>query len=136
MCSLLAMRLRPRYTIPTMITETLALLVALFNFAQTQAPVAPTAYVYASRPNGSSFLKMNYDADAILATTSSDGSYAITLCSAKSCRNTDEINLGNIAFVAAARGVGCTVYEDASFVCPKGKDVPTGTVYEDGSIER
>lgn len=114
------------HTATMIITTLLAALIVTFNAAIAQAPGVPTSYTYASRANGASFLKLEYGRDSILATTSADNHYTITLCSAYSCRNTDHINLDNAAFISAARSVGCTVYEDASFECPSNAEHTTG----------
>ncbi len=114
------------HAVTMIITTLLAALIVTFNSAIVAAPSAPTAYTYASRANGASFLKLEYGRDSILATTSADNHFTITLCSAYSCRNSDKINLDNAAFVSAARSVGCTVYEDASFECPSNAEATTG----------
>ena len=115
-----------RYDIYTMITELLASLIILFEDAAKTNNAPPPPVVHAARPNGAGFVQLSYGTDRILATTTPNGKYQITLCSALSCRGDSTINLSDTAFVNAARKIGCTVYEDASFVCPTNREAFEG----------
>ena len=115
------------------ITSLLAGLIAALSFATTQTNVPPTSFTYAQRDNGAGFTQLQYGKDKILAMTSANGHYVIDLCST-TCRHSDTINIDNVAFVTAARAIGCTIYEDASWECPTNMDDVKGTSFEDGSV--